>query len=136
MRAIVQKAVLTGILGLGSAFLVTNVVADDEVCVVNTTETPVTAGSKGSNESQIANSAFCISVSLSNDNETLAHDGQGIWVRGPGNTYVEVDVSDPVIGTLGFTSNGESFGGASIGGGLQMSGPQKGDDGVYRMIIQ
>lgn len=122
------------VVAFASAAFVGPAMAGDEVCVVNETTTTVTAGSAGSDKKDIANSAFCIGVNLGNDGPTVS-GGEAVWVRGPGDTYVEVNIEDPLVGELDFTSNGQPFGGADVGGGLHMSGAQKGGDGVYRLII-
>lgn len=122
----------------GSILFSATAIAGDEVCVVNLSDTPVVAGGPGSDEATISNNAsnaFCISVNLSNDGPTTS-GGMAVWAKGPGDTYVEVNIEDPVIGELGFTSNGEPFNGAPIGGGLNMLAAQKGGDGVYRLVIQ
>lgn len=133
-----QSKCAIGAAFFGSILFAVTANAGDEVCVVNVTDTPVEAGGPGSDKATIANNtsnAFCIGVNLGNDGPTVK-GGMAVWARGPGDTYVEVNIEDPLVGELDFTSNGEPFNGAPIGGGLNMSAAQKGDDGVYRLFIR
>lgn len=110
---------------------------DDEVCIVNLSDIDVIAGTAG-NRSKTINqndNAFCITVSLANAGPNVGAGGTGMWAKA-GDHYIEVDIEDPYIGTLDFSQSGEDFHGADLGPDLHMFAPQKGDDGVYRLIIR
>lgn len=132
MSTCINRMVAAALLFL---FFVSPAIAGDEICVVNKSNISIEAGSAGTDSSNLApNEAFCISVDLVDDGPTAA-GGVGIWVRGPNSTYVEVDIEDPMMGDLKFTSNGTQFDGADLDGPTMLAA-QKGDDGVYRFIVQ